>query len=123
MIHWQKRNGHIPLSGRDAGCRQDDKMRFLGEFESLERGENVVGCVTAESAFAHGFAEVNDANARDDDVGWAAMEGQRAFDGVDAEDVTLGDGKVCVDGGLRDAALEEEVGEFGWGACDWGKGC
>lgn len=85
----------------------------------FEDGDDVVDRVLTKRYLTHGLCETDDADARDDDIGWSSVEGERASDVVDFENVPLEDCEVGFDGELVDATGEEDGGEFGGGACYW----
>ena len=85
----------------------------------MEGGEDVRDGVAAETDFGEGFADVDDADAGDYNVGGSAAESEGAFAGLDVEDVALGYGEIIGDGGFRDAFFEEHGFQFGGCACHW----
>ena len=118
VIERREEEGHVARAVGDAGGGEGDEEGFLaggGEGEGGEGGEDVVGGGGADCDFG---TRGRDADAADDDIGGAAVEGQDAFAVVGVDDVAFGDGEVGVEGGLRDAFFEKKGRELGGGADD-----
>lgn len=118
VVERREEEGHVARAVGDTRGGEGDEEGFppgSGGGQGGEGGEDVVGRRGADCDLG---ALGGDADAGDDDVGGAAVEGQDAFAVVGVEDVAFGDGEVGVEGGLRDAFFEEEGGEFGRGADD-----
>lgn len=96
VIQRREQERDIARSVRHAGGGEGDEEGFLpgcGRGQGREGGEDVVGGGGADGDFGPCGG---DADAGDDDVGGAAVEGQGCPAVLGVQDVALGDGEVGV---------------------------